>query len=308
MLRKSLTTLPQTLDQTYDRILAAISAEDCVYAIRILQWLTISARPLSVREVAQVVAIDVTREPVFDRDEVLVDPLEALDICSSLVTLTTESEKRAPGTLESKQIIVLAHYSVQEYLMSDRIQQGPTKRYSMQEIECHRTITKGCLGYLSQMQQLPLYILSYDDWALASYTASSWYVHLRRTGVETDELSRLVIRLLSTKDTEHLKWFNICDPDERSPYLSFQMPFPSAAELYYAALLGLSLVTKLLIDDGVDVDAQGGRYSTALQAASARGHWSVVKLLIDAGANVNALGEPWQRTQGWFNDRKGDDR
>jgi hypothetical protein len=48
--------------------------------MRILQWLTFSARPLSVREVAEVVAIDVSRDPAFDRDEVLEDPLEALNI------------------------------------------------------------------------------------------------------------------------------------------------------------------------------------------------------------------------------------
>ncbi|KAI1521132.1 hypothetical protein PtrSN001A_012283, partial [Pyrenophora tritici-repentis] len=111
MLRNSLATLPQTLDQTYDRILTAISREDYVYAMRILQWLTFSARPLSVREVAEVVAIDVARESAFDRNEVLVDPLEALDICSSLVTITKNEADRRSGP--AQQIIALAHYSVQ---------------------------------------------------------------------------------------------------------------------------------------------------------------------------------------------------
>ena len=53
MLRKSLATLPRTLDQTYDRILIAIGEEYSEYAMRILQWLTFSARPLSVEEVAE---------------------------------------------------------------------------------------------------------------------------------------------------------------------------------------------------------------------------------------------------------------
>ncbi|KAF1828132.1 hypothetical protein BDW02DRAFT_280688 [Decorospora gaudefroyi] len=131
MLRKSLATLPRTLDQTYDRILTSISEEDCVYAMRILQWLTFSARPLSVREVAEVVAIDVARDPAFDRDEVLEDPLEALDICSSLVTIT--NNKADGRSRPAQQIIALAHYSVQEYLVSDRIRQGSAKQYSMQQ-------------------------------------------------------------------------------------------------------------------------------------------------------------------------------
>jgi hypothetical protein len=119
MLRKLLATLPQTLDQTYDRILTAISKEDCEYVMRILQWLTFFARPLSVKEVAEVVAIDVARDPAFDRDKVLEDPLEALNICSCLVTVTTNKRRR--GLSPPQRIIALAHYSVQEYLVSDRI-------------------------------------------------------------------------------------------------------------------------------------------------------------------------------------------
>ena len=134
MLRKSLVTLPPTLDQTYDRILSAISKEDAEYAMRILQWLTFSARPLSVEEIAEVVAIDVARDPAFDRDEVLEDPLEALNICSSLVTITTNEVDRRSGS--AQRIVALAHYSVQEYLVSDRIRQGLAKQYSMQETAC----------------------------------------------------------------------------------------------------------------------------------------------------------------------------
>jgi hypothetical protein len=56
--------------------------------MRVLQWLTFSTRPLLVKEIAEVVAIDVARDPAFDRDEILEDPLDALYICSSLVTIT----------------------------------------------------------------------------------------------------------------------------------------------------------------------------------------------------------------------------
>jgi hypothetical protein len=151
MLRESLATLPETLDKTYDRILCAISRKDCKYAMRILQWLTFSARPLSVKEIAEVVAIDVARDPAFDRNEVLVDPLEAPDICSSLVTITTKKADRRLGS--AQHIVALAHYSVHEYLVSDMTKQGSAKQYSMQEAECHNAITRGSLEYLIQLQQ-----------------------------------------------------------------------------------------------------------------------------------------------------------
>jgi hypothetical protein len=60
--------------------------------------------------------------------------------------------------------------------------------------------------------------------------------------------------------------------------------------LYLAAKNGHYLTAKLLIDEGAEVNAQGGPYGTALQAASYSGHGAVVKLLIEQGAEVNAQG------------------
>ena len=44
----------------------------------------------------------------------------------------------------------------------------------------------------------------------------------------------------------------------------------------------------MLLNKGANVNAQGGDYVTALQAASWGGHEQVIKMLLDKGANVNA--------------------
>ncbi|KAJ7274220.1 ankyrin repeat-containing domain protein [Mycena rebaudengoi] len=54
---------------------------------------------------------------------------------------------------------------------------------------------------------------------------------------------------------------------------------------------GIEAVVRLLIQNGADVNAQGGKYGSALQAASASGHEAIVRLLIEQGANMNAQGE-----------------
>jgi hypothetical protein len=286
MLRKSLATLPQTLDQTYDRILTAISEEDCVYAMRILQWLTFSARPLSIREVAEVVAIDIAREPAFDRNEVLVDPLEALDICSSLVTITTN---KADGrSRPAQQIIALAHYSVQEYLVSDRIKQGEARQYSMQEVDCHIALTKGSLMYLTQFQQ-PLSTEVLEASALARYAAEFWSRHLRKTGDKIEQVSQLMMSLMSGKEPVYLNCLRLHDPDRPWERANLEKSLDSIPmPLYYAALLGLSTVTRLLLSKGADVNAQSRLFGTALEAASWRGDEQIVKTLLDQGADVNA--------------------
>ncbi|KAH5552913.1 hypothetical protein HBI25_177950 [Parastagonospora nodorum] len=286
MLRKSLATLPRTLDQTYDRILFTISEEYSEYAMRILQWLTFSARPLSVEEMAEVVAIDVARDPAFDRDEVLEDPLEVLNICSSLVTIT---RSEADGTSRpAQQIIALAHYSVQEYLVSDRIKQGSAKQYSMQEAECHNAITKGSLKYIMQLQQ-PLSEEALQMSALARYAAEFWSNHFRKMGEKVEGLCQLAMDLMSVKTPAYLTWVQLYNPDYPWMKLNLEKGLDSiAAPLYYAALLDLNTITRMLLDQGAEVNKQGGRYGNALHAASLRGHKRIVQILIKAGAEVDA--------------------
>lgn len=256
--------------------------------MRILQWLTFSARPLTVEEVAEIAAIDVAREPAFNREEVLIDPLEVIDICSSLVTIATH--KWEGKLTPAQQMITLAHYSVKEYLVSDRIKQGPAKQYSMQEVECHKVIAEGSLKYLNEFQQ-PIFEELLEASALARYSAEFWSSHLQKIGDEAEEVNRVAMSLLSTENPAYLTWIRLYDPEipYREPDLGRGLE-SIATPLYYAALLGSSTITRLLLGQRADVNAQGGNYGNALQAASAKGHKAVVKLLIEAGADVNASG------------------
>ena len=60
--------------------------------------------------------------------------------------------------------------------------------------------------------------------------------------------------------------------------------------LYYASLAELIRSVKIILDKGVDVNAQGGYYGNALQAALAKGHDQIVQMLLAKGADVNAQG------------------
>lgn len=165
-------------------------------------------------ELAEIVAINLEDKARFDRDEVLEDPLDALSICSSLVTMTVtkDAEDREPG--RSRRIVTLAHYSVKEYLVSDRIGKGLAARYSMQAAVCHDAIARSCLGYLLQLQGDEM--ISQDnakEFKLADYSARFWIEHAQATKQHVEEYVQQAMILLSTENDAYLNWLRIHDPD-----------------------------------------------------------------------------------------------
>lgn len=54
--------------------------------------------------------------------------------------------------------------------------------------------------------------------------------------------------------------------------------------LQAAAFNGQAKAAQLLLDKGADFNARGGHYGNALRAASENGHIQVVQLLLEAGA------------------------
>jgi ankyrin repeat protein len=60
--------------------------------------------------------------------------------------------------------------------------------------------------------------------------------------------------------------------------------------LQAAAYRGNDKMAELLIAQGADVNVQGGRYGNALQAAALRGFDKMAELLIANGADINAQG------------------
>jgi hypothetical protein len=86
-LENQLEDLPQNLDEVYKRIVCGIHKKYREDALKILQWLSFSARPLGLAEAAEVVGIgpDLDQGLCFNRSCVSSNPRSVLIICSSLV-------------------------------------------------------------------------------------------------------------------------------------------------------------------------------------------------------------------------------
>ena len=66
--------------------------------------------------------------------------------------------------------------------------------------------------------------------------------------------------------------------------------YRNALALQEACFYGNKTIVKLLIENGADVNAKGGKYGNALQAASYYGYKSIVRLLLENGAEVKENG------------------
>jgi hypothetical protein len=115
---KILEELPETLDETYERVLREINRANREQARRLLQCLTVAIRPLRVEELAEVLAIDFDAPahggvPQLNPTWRWEDQHEAvLSTCSSLIAIVDDGPS---------QVVQFSHFSVKEYLTSDRL-------------------------------------------------------------------------------------------------------------------------------------------------------------------------------------------
>ena len=298
ILRQALNSLPGDLNKTYDQILNGIDEDYIEDAFKILQWLVQSTRPLDLAEVAEVVAVGLGDEPQFDPASRLREPRSVLAICSSLVTTVTRTGiSEYDGHEYQKGEVRLAHFSVKEYLLSARIRKGDTEYFIEKNDE--GILAETCLAYLLHLQEPAMLTPSHpDDFPLAEYAANYWFTHAKMTKRDVKRVSQLGSRLLQSSGT-CLNWVRLRDLDgfelgagELSDRNVDRFIVAKELEppLYYAALAGLFDLAKLLIGNNADVNADGGKFGYALQAAAAEGYAAVVRLLLQSGAQVNAQG------------------
>lgn len=291
-LQKALTSLPKTLDDTYARILCNIHDDHQGYVLKILQWLVYSIRPMKLVEIAEIIIVDVNENPRFDAERRFPQPRDIIMICSGLVTTATTTATATENSSSANTSIgvKLAHFSVKEYLVSNRIQHGPAKKYSIQELYANARIAETCLAYLLHFDKSDsLTSQGLDEFPLAQYAAKHWTYHARISETETSMYPLLSMALFLDKKHAFLNWGCLYDVEGWSPDIKRDLE-TLCPPLYYTSLEGLLKSVKLLLEKGADVNAQGGYFGNALQAASYIGSKEVVRLLLAKGADVNAQG------------------
>ena len=281
--RKKLTELPKTLDDTYERILKEIGKADGDLARRILQCLTVASRPLRVEELADILALDFEEAeggiPEFNEDLPLQDRQQALMItCSSLITVVDDHGSR---------LVQFSHFSVKEFLTSNRLA-TPVRDISSFHIlpePAHTILAQACLAVLLNLDDSISKETVQSSFPLAQYAAEHWVDHAQFEKV-SPRIEEGMRRLFDQSMPYFSGWLILHDIDSRDPWYEPTTKLVPAP-LYYASLCGFrDLAEHLVVKSPNDVNAKGGRHHSPLAAALRNCHFHVAELLHQRGADI----------------------
>ncbi len=272
--RQILGELPETLDETYERILQEIPKSNRAHTHRLLQCLTVAFRPLKVEELAEVLAVDFSAEggiPKLNEDRRWEDQEQAvLTTCSSLIAVVE---------VRGSRVVQFSHFSVKEFLTSDRLaSKKDTSRYHIVLEPAHTTMAQACLGVLIRLDH---YIdeEGIKGFPLARYAAD----HIGGHAGFGDVLSHIqdgIDHLLDPDKPHFAAWLWLCGN------LSWGR-FPKAVPLYYVAELGFYGLVEHLISKYPDDVFSGDEYGDPLHAALGEGHEDVSELLLAHSVDVD---------------------
>ena len=267
-------------------MLQGIPKEKFEHASRLFQCMVAAVRPLRAEELAELFAIDFGTDDAPNlvagwRPE---NPEEAvLSTCSTFITIVDD---------KGSKIVQFSHFSVKEFLTSDRLQTSNVvniRQYYIPLEPAHAILARACVIVLMQLDEKE------DDEGfralpLASYATESWIRHTQFGNVPSriqDSLfylfnpqkphfrPRILLRSIKDLFSSYLMCFD--EPYEISP-------------LSFAAFCGFSGLARHLIEmHAADVNAKCAHHGRSpLHGASIYGHVDSARILIDHGANVNA--------------------
>ena len=304
-------SFPQSLDETYERMLCNINPSLVEDAKRILTLLCFASRPLTVREVIEGIAVEIDAAGINLKRR-LHDADDIHEICLGLVEIDIAATSSTPisGPRITDQTVRIAHFSVQEYLESERIQHHKAAHFSLNGGRAHAEIALICLRYLQDpgLLRTELDHAVVEQYPLAPFAAEYWYHHYKHAEGHTPKLDDVIFDLFQHKGS-FLSWIKLYDPHECIGISPFAPSERVAGPLYYAALLGLHQVLKLLLvaierhknftkqDPSVTavpkfawINPTGGSHDHALLMAPAQGYEKKIQPMSEYDSSFNAQG------------------
>ena len=165
-----------------------------------------------------------------------------------------------------------------------------TPTYQMKHMQANGTSATAALGEDSAETKVTSPLLQ-EKARSVKPAYSSWFASLRPLWTKRANYSQIepyreseLFKAAAEGDVQTMR--TLFDREDTQPLEHGEI----AKALCAAAFKGFELVIELLIDKGVDLDAQEYDGSNALCVASLRGHFNIVLRILDNGADVNIRG------------------
>ncbi|KAI9651417.1 MAG: hypothetical protein M1829_003023 [Trizodia sp. TS-e1964] len=305
---------PPGLDGLYARMLLQIDPMRQQMAARILRWVVMAIRPLTLSELSIAVKVTVDPSLPLSRKDIIKD---CVSFCGNFLAVEADEVR-------------LIHQSAKDYLLRETPDSDPVLEiFRVKKYEANLEIARKCFFYLQSgaLADGPVNLKEKTTRLVAfpflSYAAIYWPRH-SRTLLRSEDIFDLSLPFYNKKLRIRKRWlqtykamYNNLIPPSLAP-LNIASIFgilPLAQNLLLkdgmlnkaklllhlrkkdeagmtplvgAASNGFETVVQLLLDNGANIEASDKRGATALMVAASGGHRAVVQILLDKRANIEA--------------------
>lgn len=231
-----------------------------------------ATKPLAIEALCEALSVDESTTSLDPESQP--DEEDILEYCSSLI------RKVASGSH-----LELAHFTVQEYLLSDALKESPElKFFYLDQRRCTAYLAKACLRYLNCDDFSIHPALDYDKWQnfdrahpFYSHATTEWNVYASHHWDDQDIRSQLQILFHLLNPLRFLNWaqnfaVNTLKKDSRRVSRECFLTVSSAvttngiSPLHFAAMLQLEWLMESLLNDGANVN-KSSQIGTPLHCA-----------------------------------------
>ncbi len=314
---KALELFPSGLEDLYARMLLLIDEDRRDNAAKILRWVVMAVRPLTLSELSEVIGI--TRSSIaFNPDDKMKDQVSC---CGHFLTIKGNE-------------VALIHQSAKDYLLRKTRDANPVlELFRVKEEMSNSEIARKCFDYLqggalvdgpvdlkkdiARLEAFPLlayavlywpeharslarsndiFNLAHQFYSKSSPTRYAWWETYRNAQIYSKEthLSFSLLHIASIIDLAPLvenllfkqkRWINRLKLPIYPIYVN-KRDWKENTPLHHAASLGNEAAVQLLLQKGADMKARNIYKHTALRNAAMFEHEVVLQLLLKNGANI----------------------
>ena len=307
-IRRVVHTLPQTVDEAYEKILARSSDERRTR--KLLHIINAATRPLSVNETSVVLAIQESHYSYEDFEEELEPEVRfqytVRDLCGLFIIIVDSKiyllHQTAKEFLVQQRTATASDHTYPDHAPCELLQTYPEDpsssfkwKHSLRPIDSNRILAECCIWYLNlaspRLSKLGFNQIdtACDRDIFMNYSASSWITHFREAGIGSEEsITELALEIFEPTSSKHRCWYTV------HKRLNFYIHVENPTALLMAVYFGCEAVVRHSLRNGANVNAKdsgGYRRWTPLFSAAEKGYEEVSRVLLENGAKPNAKDE-----------------